>query len=166
MFRNVFKTFQYVQRYPLRHSLREASFRQNKFMEIGNSTWPFSSKNDIRFKNAARFGVHKKHPSGATFIIRFCVRCLLSLKLQIVLILQPKVIYSTFVICSSILKTQITISKRRNLIDQDRVGGERKQEIYSSSMTPNTKLCQFKWILQLLRNYFSIKILTILKLVD
>ena len=64
MFRNDFKTFQYVQRY----SLGEASFRENKFMEIANSTRTFSSK------NAVRFGVHEEHPSNAAaFIIPFCV---------------------------------------------------------------------------------------------
>lgn len=57
-------------------------------MEITNSSWTFSSKDPVQFKNAVQFGVHEEHPSdAAAFIIHFRVRCLLSLKLQVVLML-------------------------------------------------------------------------------
>ena len=43
-------------------------------MEIANSTWAFSCKNGVQFKNAVRLGVHEEHPSvAAAFIITFCV---------------------------------------------------------------------------------------------
>ena len=62
-------------------------------MEIANSTWTFSSKNALWFKNAVQIGVREKHALGAAAFIHFYVRCLLPLKLQVVLILEPKVIY-------------------------------------------------------------------------
>ena len=57
----------------LRRSLGELSFRENKFMKIANSTWTFSSKNYLQFKNALRLGVHEEHSSdGVAFIILLC----------------------------------------------------------------------------------------------
>lgn len=57
-------------------------------MEIANSTQTFSSKTAVRFENAVRFGVHEEHFSdAAAFIFLFFVKCLLSLKFQVVLIL-------------------------------------------------------------------------------
>ena len=86
IFQNDFKTFQYVQKYTLRRALGEASLREDKFMKqqtlYGNSIAKIlkdltNSSND-------------EHPSGApAFIIPFPfgVRCLVSLRIQEMLIL-------------------------------------------------------------------------------
>ena len=86
MFQNDFKTFQYVQKYPLRCGFGEASLSEDKFMKqqilYGNSFVKMLQD----FPNSS----NEEHPSGAAaFIIPFPfgVRCLVSPRIQEVLIL-------------------------------------------------------------------------------
>ena len=86
IFQNDFKTFQYVQKYPLRCALGEGSLKEDKFMKqqtlYGNSF--------VKMLRDLTNRSNEEHPSGAAaFIIPFPigVRCLVSLRIQEVLIL-------------------------------------------------------------------------------